>query len=219
MLSGAIPLFTFVTAWLFLREEPLNGRSVGGTLIGYVGVLLIARPWSGDIGEVEHRRGSLDDRRVAQRRLFLHLRPQTHQPARPITTGADDLSNRLGLPACCSRRTDLDGITQVFADRRADVGSGAGSRPLWHWESPTSFITCIVDRLGAVAASGVTYIAPVVALMIGALWVGEPVRPLDVALRHIGRFDLRRRTGIWKGRPWGKRRRPATGADGTAGTG
>ena len=37
----------------------------------------------------------------------------------------------------------------------------------------------IVDQLGAVAASGVTYIPPVVALIIGVLWVGDPVRPLD----------------------------------------
>ena len=52
MLSGAIPLFTFATAWLLLREEPLNARSVGGTLLGFMGVLLIAHPWSGDIGQI-----------------------------------------------------------------------------------------------------------------------------------------------------------------------
>ena len=37
-----------------------------------------------------------------------------------------------------------------------------------------------VDRLGAVAASGVTYIPPVVALGIGAWLAGEPVRASDI---------------------------------------
>jgi drug/metabolite transporter (DMT)-like permease len=53
MLSGAIPLFTFVTALAFLRQEPINVRSVGGTLLGFLGILLIARPRSQNIGGVE----------------------------------------------------------------------------------------------------------------------------------------------------------------------
>lgn len=46
MLSGAIPLFTFLAALVFLREEPINGRSIGGTMLGFLGILFIARPWS-----------------------------------------------------------------------------------------------------------------------------------------------------------------------------
>ncbi len=38
----------------------------------------------------------------------------------------------------------------------------------------------IVQRMGAVQASAVTYLPPVVALMIGCLLVGEPLRALDV---------------------------------------
>lgn len=44
MLSGAIPLFTFVTALVLLTDEPINLRSIGGTLLGFAGVILIARP-------------------------------------------------------------------------------------------------------------------------------------------------------------------------------
>jgi drug/metabolite transporter (DMT)-like permease len=47
MLSGAIPIFTFITALALLRSEPINARSIGGTILGFLGVLLIARPWSG----------------------------------------------------------------------------------------------------------------------------------------------------------------------------
>lgn len=38
----------------------------------------------------------------------------------------------------------------------------------------------IVDRLGAVIASGVTYVPPVVALPVGTLMVGEPVQGIDL---------------------------------------
>jgi drug/metabolite transporter (DMT)-like permease len=38
----------------------------------------------------------------------------------------------------------------------------------------------IVGRLGAIAASGVTYLPPIVALVIGAAFVGEPVRGFDL---------------------------------------
>jgi drug/metabolite transporter (DMT)-like permease len=37
-----------------------------------------------------------------------------------------------------------------------------------------------VQRLGALAASGVTYIPPVIALLIGTLLVGEPIKSLDL---------------------------------------
>jgi drug/metabolite transporter (DMT)-like permease len=36
----------------------------------------------------------------------------------------------------------------------------------------------VVANLGAVAASGVTYIPPVVALLIGAVLVGDEIHPL-----------------------------------------
>ena len=121
MLSGAIPLFTFVTAWLFLREEPLNGRSVGGTLLGFVGVLLIARPWSGDIGEVNIAgvlwmiAGSLSvGCSFVYARKFVS--PLGLSPL-ALTTYQIGLALLVLLAT-----TDLDGITQVFADRRAALG-------------------------------------------------------------------------------------------------
>jgi drug/metabolite transporter (DMT)-like permease len=46
MLSGAIPLFSFITAFLFLRREPVNRRILLGLALGFAGVLLIARPWT-----------------------------------------------------------------------------------------------------------------------------------------------------------------------------
>ena len=76
--------------------------------------------------------------------------------------------------------TDLDGITEIGDDPKALwalvlglglLGTG-GAYILYYF---------IVDRLGAITASSVTYIPPVVALAIGWLLVDEPIDALDGA--------------------------------------
>ena len=46
MMSGSIPLFTFLAALVFLREKPINRHSIGGTVLGSLDILLISRPWN-----------------------------------------------------------------------------------------------------------------------------------------------------------------------------
>jgi drug/metabolite transporter (DMT)-like permease len=55
MLSGAIPLSTFVLTALFLKQEPVTGRKIVGVVLGFLGVLLIARPWSTGAGRLDLR--------------------------------------------------------------------------------------------------------------------------------------------------------------------
>lgn len=177
MLSGAIPLFTFVTAWLFLRDEPVNVRSVCGTLLGFAGVLLIARPWTGSgqvsiLGVLWMIGGSLSVgcSFVYARRFIspLGLSPLA------LTTYQIGLALFLLLAT-----VDRHGIMAIFADRRATVGLVLG---LGLCGTGLAYILyyVLVAQLGAIAASGVTYVPPVVALVIGFFSVGEPVRLLDV---------------------------------------
>jgi len=48
----------------------------------------------------------------------------------------------------------------------------------------------IVEKLGAIAASSVTYIPPVVALLIGSLLVGEPIEMVDYAATFLIFFGV-----------------------------
>ncbi len=177
MLSGAIPLFTFLAALVFLREEPINRRSIGGTVLGFLGILLIARPWN-VAGEVNLEgvfwmiagSCSVGCSFVYARKFVspLGLSPLV------LTTYQIGLALLLLLAT-----TDLHGLGAVFGDTRAAVGlvvgmglCGTGLAYICYY--------LIVGRLGAVAASGVTYIPPVVALAIGAVLVGEPVKGTDV---------------------------------------
>lgn len=164
-LSGAIPLFTAVVAWIFLRGEPLNTRSAGGILLGFVGMLLIARPWSSDIGQVNVAgvlwmvAGSLSVgcSFVYARKFIIPL--GLSPPA--LATYQIGLALLVLLTT-----TDLHGITHVFKDRRALLGVVLGLGLCGTGVAYMSYYF-IVDRLGAVAASSVSYIPPVVALAIG----------------------------------------------------
>lgn len=178
MLSGAIPLFTFVAALAFLRSEPVNVRSVGGTLLGFLGILLIARPWNQDlvgvdpVGILWMIAGSFSvGASFVYARKFIS--PLGLSPL-ALTTYQIGIALVLLLAT-----TDLDGIGAVFGDTRASLGlvlglglCGTGVAYILYYR--------IVDRLGAVAASGVTYIPPAVSLAIGAVLVGEPVKLHDV---------------------------------------
>ncbi|MGI4745639.1 MAG: DMT family transporter [Janthinobacterium lividum] len=177
MLSGAIPLFTFLTAWLFLRDEPVNMRSVFGTLLGFAGVLVIARPWNGSgqvssLGVLWMIGGSLSvGCSFVYARKFIS--PLGLSPL-ALTTYQIGLALVLLLVT-----VDRHGIMAVFMDRRATLGLVLG---LGLCGTGLAYILyyILVARLGAIAASGVTYVPPVVALLIGFLSVGEPVRLLDV---------------------------------------
>ena len=178
MLSGAIPLFSFLTAFVFLRQEPINRVMLAGLALGFAGVALIARPWSqGDLavdaaGVMYMLGGSLSlGCSFVYARLFLVNKNISSLALATYQTG-------LALLVMCLF-TDLDGIDRIQQDRGVLIGlvvglglSGTGLAYVLYY--------FIVQHLGALKAAGVTYIPPVVALLIGALLVGEPLYALDI---------------------------------------
>lgn len=74
--------------------------------------------------------------------------------------------------------TSLDGISVLATDTHALLGTvfglgllGTGAAYLIYYY--------IIGKLGPVRASGATYIAPIVAVIIGG-FTGEPISPLDI---------------------------------------
>ena len=178
MLSGAIPLFSFLAALLFLREEPLNRRCIAGIVMGFIGVLLAARPWTSGASQVS-------------------LVGVLYMLGGAFSVGCSFVYARkflspLGIPPvalCCYQIgtalvilllvTDLHGATRILNDERASLGLALG---LGLTGTGIAYILYyfIVQRLGAMTAAGVTYIPPVVALFIGCVLASEPLRTLDV---------------------------------------
>lgn len=175
LLSGAIPLFTFICAWLFLSEERINLPKAAGVALGFLGVLLIARPWSSSgkidiIGVTCMLAGSLSVgcSFVYARRFISPLK----LPAVALTTYQIGLAMILLFLT-----TRLDGTAAVFNDSRAWTGLVFG---LGLCGTGLAYVIYyyIVENLGAVAAAGVTYIPPVVALVIGVFLAGDVIHPL-----------------------------------------
>lgn len=171
MLSGAIPLFAFLCAWLFLRSEPLNGLKFVGIALGFLGVLLIAQPWSAGgridpVGVCYMMAGafSVGCSFVYAQRYITPL----GLPAVALTTYQIGLALLFLLLV-----TPFKGITNVFNDTQAWVGLVFGLGLLGTGFAYIAYYR-IVETLGAVAASAVTYVPPVVAMVIG-LALGEPI--------------------------------------------
>ncbi|MBN3763823.1 DMT family transporter [Burkholderia sp. Ac-20365] len=178
MLSGAIPLFSFVCAWALLRAERPSGRMIVGVVCGFIGVLMIARPWHGAVASVNLSgvaymvAGSLSvGCSFVYARRFLSKLDMS-----PVALSTWQIGFALLTIACV---TPFGGITQITHEARAAIGIVLGLGLLGTGLAYILYYF-IVQRLGALAASSVTYIPPVVALSIGVLFAHEPIRPLDL---------------------------------------
>ncbi|RDK01732.1 DMT family transporter [Paraburkholderia lacunae] len=178
MLSGAIPLFSFLAAWALLGLERPTARMIFGILSGFVGVLMIARPWNAHasgldlLGVFYMVAGSLSVgcSFVYARRFLSGL------DLSPLALSTWQIGFALVVLSCI---TDFHGMARVTGDTRAALGlvlglglTGTGIAYILYYY--------IVGRLGAVAASSVTYIPPVIALLLGLSIGHEPMRPLDL---------------------------------------
>jgi len=179
MLSGAIPLFAFITAFIFLRQDKLTVRQALGILLGFGGVLLIARPWTigasevNAIGVLYIVAGSLSlGCSFVYARKFL-----SHLYISPVALSTYQIGFAL---LSISIVTNFSGMSRIALDIRALLGLVLG---LGLVGTGVAYILYyyLVQKLGAVSASAVTYIPPVIALFIGYVAAGEPIGALDLA--------------------------------------
>ncbi|GAA4649984.1 DMT family transporter [Kistimonas scapharcae] len=178
MLSGSIPLFSFVMTLLFLRDETVSVQKGIGVALGFAGVLLIARPWVGGIDGVNVEGAvcmvlgslSLGGSFVYARKCLSGLNLSA------VALPTYQIGCALLLSTVV---TDFEGMSRIAEDPKTLVGVGVGLGMLG---TGIAFILYyfIVGRLGAVTASASTYIPPVVALIIGFFVVHEPVTLLDL---------------------------------------
>jgi len=175
--SGSIPLFSFVLALLFLPGEKKTTSRIVGLIIGLLGVIVIGRPSGEQLlstnlqGVLYIVAGSL-----SVGASFVYARKYISPlqiPAAALTT------YQLGIGlAMLAIVTDYTGIGKIWTDVHASIGMIVGLGLLGTGGAYIIYYY-IIERLGAVAASSVSYIPPVVALFIGAFIVGEPIEWLD----------------------------------------
>lgn len=195
VLGGSIAIFTTISSLIFLPSEKLNTMMAVGVVLGFAGIALISRPWEGqaspiNLTGVAWMLGAsivLGLSYVYVRRI---LSPHNLPPVALATWQMGiALVILIAVPP-------FTGITSLFHDSRAALGVVVGLGVLG---TGTAFLLYyyLLQELGAVAASGSTYITPTVALLIG--WIaGEKVGLpelgaialilLSIAMLQIGRL-------------------------------
>ncbi|WP_026220999.1 DMT family transporter [Thiofilum flexile] len=176
-LSGSIPIFALLLALLFIPNERATWQRVLGLVAGFSGVLLIADPFSADLGGGKAAGvlymvlGSLS---LGASFIYAkkYLSPLGIAPA-ALTT----YQLGLALPIL-GFFTRLEGIGNILQSPQATWGLIIGLGLLGTGLAYLIYYY-IVDKLGAVTAASATYIPPVVALAIGAIIVGEPITAKD----------------------------------------
>jgi drug/metabolite transporter (DMT)-like permease len=178
MLSGTIPLFTFLLTALFLKQEHVTLRKAIGVALGFLGVLLIARPWSIGVNQVNlggvaymiAGSLSLGGSFVYAKRFMSTL------DISPLALSTYQIGTALCVLALI---TPYAGLQNIGSDRVALLGlvlglglSGTGIAYVLYYY--------IIQQMGAVRASTVTYLPPLVALVIGCALAKEPFRALDI---------------------------------------
>lgn len=178
MLSGAIPLFTFLTAFLFLRQEPITRMTITGLVIGFFGVMLIARPWNASAdgislsGVLFMIGGSLSlGCSFVYARKFL-----VDKNLSPLALSTYQIGFALLLLLVT---TSFDGMERITSEPVALTGLVLGLGVMGTGVAYVLYYF-LVQQLGALKAAGVTYVPPVVALAIGTILVNEPIHASDL---------------------------------------
>lgn len=178
VLGGSISLFTTIATLLFLRTEKPNALMLAGVLLGFAGILLIARPWEGsdrtiDIDGILWMLAATAILGVSYVYVRRFLSPHNLPPL-ALATWQTGLALIVLLAL-----TDRTGLTDILQNWHAAAGVAVGLGVLG---TGAAFLIYyyLLQELGAVAASGATYITPNVALLI-AWAAGEKVGILEIA--------------------------------------
>ncbi|GAA0232276.1 DMT family transporter [Marinomonas primoryensis] len=169
LLSGSIPIFTFISAFLFLRKDRPTLQMFIGVIMGFIGIVVSARPWEGaegvDVVGVMWMLAGTTSLGVS----FVYAQRQLSPLKLPPLTLATWQTGCASLTLLIL--TDFSGITSITSDLKTVLGVVIGLGVLGTGGAFFLYYYAI-EKLGSVKASGATYIAPVVAVIIGA-FVGE----------------------------------------------
>ncbi|MGI9569292.1 MAG: DMT family transporter [Desulfobulbia bacterium] len=198
-LSGLTPILSFLVAIMFLEEEKASCQKLFGIGIGFLGVLLIARPFSHDIaatnieGALFNVFGSL-----SVGASFVYAKKYVLPLNLPFSAL---ITYQLGLSLLILFLfTDMEGIGNVWSNAYVATGLAVGLGILGTGLAYLIYYY-IIEKLGAVSASSVTYIPPVVAIAIGVIIVGEKINAWEyfgIALIFVGLVLINKKLPISK---------------------
>lgn len=172
-ISGTVPLFAMLAGVLFIAEEKLSARKLLAVLVGFAGIVVLSKPFTAGIATASVS-GALY--MVVGSLCFGLSFVYARRFVSPLNIGAAALATYQFAFAILIQGavTDTSGITAIAEDPAALVALVVGIGLLGTGVAFVAYYY-IVDKLGLLRASTVTYLPPVIALCIGAIFVGEPI--------------------------------------------
>lgn len=177
-LSGSIPIFSFLITAIFLKEEKISKGAILGVVLGFLGVLLISDVFNANLSNVDSKGvlaiifGSL-----SVGASFVYARKfVTPLKIKAVALTTYQLAFALLLVLFL---TDFNGIDNIWNDTHSALGLIVGLGFLGTGVTYIGYYF-IIEKLGALKASSITYIPPIVALFIGFFIVGEDIKIMDL---------------------------------------
>lgn len=173
MLNGAMPLLTTFFAALLLRRRP-SGRQIGGVVIGFLGLLAITGP---------------ELLQADATAVGIALILATMACGSLLVSVLVPMQQRYGAVAVLRRTLAIALVLTIpfgaygVADSSFSWLSVLAMLPLGLFSTGLAFVlwTTLVGRTGASRGSVVSYLVPVVAILLGVLVLGERVGPRAAA--------------------------------------
>jgi drug/metabolite transporter (DMT)-like permease len=188
MLNGAMPMFTAMVATIMLRRRP-RGALLVGLFVGFIGVVAISAP---SIGESDTKALGV---------ALVILATLGYGIAINIAT---PLQQRYGALPVMAR---MLGLASIWTAPYGAIGFAGSS---FAWDSLLAVLAAgvvgtglafaimgtLAGRVGSTRASFITYVLPVVALVLGVVFRNDEIAALalgGVALVTVGAFLASRR--------------------------
>ncbi|WP_374969294.1 DMT family transporter [Terrabacter sp. BE26] len=208
--NATTPLMTMVVALALLPQERLSRGRLLGLALGFVGVIVLVAPWNG-LGQAgTFGQGACLAATACYGLAFTYLRRYVTPrglPALSVATvqvgiGATIMLVLAPLLAAQPARVNLRVVLAVLA-----LGAiGTGLAYVWN--------TNVVAAWGATNASTVTYLTPVVGVVLGVIVLNEQlswVEPLGALLVILGIAVTQNRLRILRDRRAGRAKRHSHG--------
>ncbi len=171
ILNSTVPIWTIILAHLALHDEPLVARKIAGVLVGFAGVIVLVGFGGSDSGSLIR----LGELAVIVAAIFYATasifvrRYLSHVPHNPLIFITLTFATLITAPFMII----VEGIDESLIQPKALIAMS------WLGIVGTAFAYQIYYRLiawwGAGRATMVTYTMPVVAILLGIVFLGESI--------------------------------------------
>ena len=172
VLNGTTPLFTLAFALMALTEERWSLQRFSGLLLGFVGVVVVVGPWNteGRVNPVSGQLACLGAAACYGVAFVYTRRFLANRGYPPLSLSAAQLIMATVLlalvaPVVASDPTRLTPLVVVSVLLLGAVGTGLAYLLFYR----------LISEVGSTSASMVTYLIPIVAVVLGVVVQSDPV--------------------------------------------